>query len=364
MTDVPSKYEDASVSIKRATYEDMDLESLLSPLGGFKQYINKGERVLLKTNLLNATEPEKAVVTNPSFVEAVAISVLRAGAIPFIGDSPSGNFSKRRLEKAYKRSGLIEISTKLGIDLNYDTGYKKISIPDGVKLKEAPICDFVLDADRIIALPKIKTHSLMMLTLGLKIMYGAVPGLTKAKYHSKFIRRTHFADMLLDLLSVAKPDLFIMDGIIGMQGDGPMSGMPVKLDLMLASDDPVALDIAVCKILNIEPMGIPVLKQAKLRKMWPISIDYPLLKPENVEFKEFILPSTAGHLLTGQKKPKKYPVILDSCVACGECVKICPKKAIQIIGNRSQVDYTKCIKCFCCHEVCTYNAIKLDVVNL
>ena len=134
---------------------------MIAPLGGLKKFIRKGDKVLLKTNLLNATEPEKAVVTNPLFVGAIAASVLKEGGVPVIGDSPSGNFSKRRLEKVYKRAGLIQVSKELGIELNYDTGYKKIPIPNGMKLKNTPICNFVLDADKIIALPKIKTHSLM-----------------------------------------------------------------------------------------------------------------------------------------------------------------------------------------------------------
>jgi uncharacterized protein (DUF362 family) len=165
----------------------------------------------------------------------------------------------------------------------------------------------------------------MMMLLASKIMFGAILGLTKARYHSKFIKRNNFADMLLDRLSVVSPTLFLMDGIVAMQGEGPMSGNPIDLGLILASETPIALDIAVCKILNIEPIGIPTLTQAKIRKMWPKTITYPILKPEELHRTDFILSSTAGHLLTGIKQPKKYPVILDSCVACGDCVGICPR---------------------------------------
>jgi uncharacterized protein (DUF362 family) len=235
-----------------------------------------------------------------------------------------------------------------------------MQIPNGRKLNTTHICNFVLDADKIIALPKIKTHSLMMMSLATKIMFGAIPGLTKAKYHSKFIRRTHFADMLLDVLTVTPLNLFIMDGITGMEGEGPMGGTPVDIGIILASNHPTALDLAICDILGIEPMGIPTLKQAKLRKLWPEKISYPLLNPAEVRYNGFILPSTANHLLTGKKKPKKYPVITDDCVACGECKNICPRDAITINEGKAQVDYQKCIKCYCCHEVCTYNAINLE----
>jgi uncharacterized protein (DUF362 family) len=164
------------VSIQKNNYTDIDLESLLNPLGGIKKYINRGERVLLKTNLLSPSEPEKAVVTNPAVVHAVAQAILKVGGIPFIGDSPSGQFTRRRLEKAYTKSGLKDVANTLGIELNYDTRVKKITIPQGKKLKRTSVCAFVLDADKIIALPKIKTHSAMIMTLATKIMYGAIPG--------------------------------------------------------------------------------------------------------------------------------------------------------------------------------------------
>jgi len=353
----------ASVSIQKSTYENLDVESLLKPIGGFKNYINKGERVLLKTNLLNATEPEKAVVTHPVLISAVAKSVLNIGGIPYIGDSPSGPFTKRRLKKVYEKSGLIKLSKELGIELNYDTSYKKIDSPGGKRLQKIPLCNFFLKADKTIAMPKIKTHSLMMMTLATKIMFGVVPGLNKVKYHSIFIRQKAFSEMLLDVFSVAKPDLIIMDGIVGMQGDGPMGGIPVELGVMLASDNAVALDLAVCKILGIEPVGIPTLKEAKIRNMWPTKINYPLLSPKDAEYKNFLLPSTAGYLLTGEETPNRFPCITEKCVGCGECKAICPREAIKIIDKRAKIDYSKCIKCYCCHEVCTYNAVDLKTIK-
>jgi len=217
------------VCIQKSTYQNINLDSLLNPLGGLKKYINKGERVLLKINLLNASIPSKAVVTNPLLVKKIAEAVLKTGGIPYIGDSPSGQFTRRRLKKVYEKAELLKLSSELGIELNYDTKTTKVPILNGKQLKKTPLCNYIIDADKIIALPKIKTHSLMIMTLATKIMYGAVPGLTKAKYHSFYIRRSSFADMLLDVHSVAEPDLIIMDGIIGMQGNGPAGGNPVDL---------------------------------------------------------------------------------------------------------------------------------------
>ncbi len=351
------------VGMQKSSYTTIDIESLLRPLGGMRKYVNAGERILLKTNLLAPSEPKKAVVTRPALVNAVAVAVLKAGGVPFIGDSPSGQFTKRRLEKSYQKAGLIELANNLGIELNYDTGVKKIMIPQGKKLKKTPYCDFVLNADKIIALPKIKTHSYMIMTLATKIMYGAIPGLTKAKYHSIFMRKAAFADMLLDVLSVRTSDLFIMDGITGMQGDGPSVGLPVDIGILLASEDAVAMDIAVCTMLGIEPIGIPVLRQAKLRGLWPTEIHYPLCSPQEVHYLGFQLPSTADYLLTGKKTPRRSPVPSEKCIACGQCVEICPKKAIQIISHKATVDYSKCIRCYCCAEICPYEAIKLEQIK-
>ncbi len=352
-----------TVCIQKSTYSRLDLKKLLAPLGGMKQFVNPGERVLLKVNLLAASPPESAVVTHPAVVRAVAQEVLNAGGVPIIGDSPSREFSKKRLNKVYESAGLIKLASELGIELNYNTGTKKLVIPNGKKLKKTPICKFVLDADKIIALPKIKTHSLMMMTLATKIMYGTVPGLKKARYHSRYFRRLSFADMLLDLLSIVPPNLVIMDGILAMQGDGPFSGEPFNLNLMLASKDSIAIDLAVCDILNIEPVGIPPLKQAKLRGWWPAKIDYPLLAPKDVKFHGFLLPSTADYLLTGKKRPSKSPVPTEKCTACGDCERICPRDAVKIINERAKINYSLCIKCYCCHEVCPDNAIELRVLR-
>jgi uncharacterized protein (DUF362 family) len=352
----------AQVVIKKADYNNPEIDTLLEPLGGMENFVKQGDRVLLKVNLLSAREPEKAVTTHPAFVRAVAKAVRKAGGEPFIGDSPAGLFSKKALKKAYKLSGLEDMAREEIIPLNYDTGSEKRDIPGGKKLRKSPFCNFIFDADKTIALPKLKTHSFQYLTLACKVMYGAVPGLTKVKYHAQFPRNMAFADMLLDILSIAKPQLYIMDGILGMEGQGPATGGdPIELGLALASTDPVAMDIAVCRAFGIEPVGIPVMKRAKIRGLWPEKIDYPLLQPEGVLYKGFKLPSTAEHLITGKKTPKKSPMITDKCIACGDCEEICPKGAAKVDGAMARIDYLKCIRCYCCHEVCPENAIKLGI---
>jgi len=354
----------AEVSIQKGTYSDPGIERLLEPLGGMERFVDKGDRVLLKVNLLSAKDPQKAVTTHPEFIRAVATAVRKSGGHPYIGDSPGRTFSKRTLRKAYKKTGLEALANEENIPLNYDTSIKRLDIPHGRRLKSSSFCRYALDADKIIALPKLKTHSFQYMTLACKIMYGTVPGLTKAKYHARFPRKDFFADILLDILLWVKPQLFILDGILAMQGQGPGSGDPVELGCVLASTVPVALDMAVCKIIGVEPVGIPVLRKAKVRGLWPERIDYPLLKPEDVAAKGFKLPNTADHLLTGKKPPKKSPIVTEKCIGCGDCERICPKTAIRMENEVARLDHSKCIRCFCCHEVCPENAIKLGIVKV
>lgn len=347
------------VSILHAQYDNIDIKTLLAPLGGMRNIINKGERVLLKVNLLQASEPKNAVTTHPAIVMAVARSVLDVGGVPYIGDSPAGRFSQKALDKIYEVTGMKSVAKNLGIELNYDTSTTVLNIPHAKRLKKTRICNFVLNAEKIIALPKLKTHSLMVMTLATKIMFGAIPGLTKAKYHSLYPRLQSFADMLLDVLSVVTPNLYVMDGIVAMEGNGPAAGSPVNLRLMFASKNAVAMDLAICKVLDIEPMGVPVLKRARIRGLWPESIEYPLKDPEEVKFVGFKLPVTAGKLAKGIVTSRRIPVPGDKCTGCGRCVEICPKNAIEIVNGMASVDYTKCIRCYCCHEICPMSAIKL-----
>ena len=230
-------------------------------------------------------------------------------------------------------------------------------------MKKTLICNFFLNADKTIAIPKLKTHPLMVLTLAIKIMYGVVPGLTKALYHSKFLNRNSFAEMLLDLQSFAKPDLYILDGILGMHGEGPSNGKPIELGVLFASTNAIALDLSVCKMLGINPIGVPTLKQAKVKGLWPNEIYYPNLSPKEVENNKFILPSTAGFILTGKKRPRRYPVPNEKCTGCCRCEEICPQNAIEVINQQVKVDYTNCIQCYCCNEVCPEGAIKLEAIK-
>lgn len=347
----------SKVCIQKSTYETADIGSLIAPLGGMGNFVKKGDRVLLKINMLSGNDPAKGVTTHPSIVGAAADAVMAQGGIPYIGDSPSGLFNRRTLEKAYGRCGMAALSKEKGIELSYDTQSRKVEIPGARRLRHTRICNYILDADKVIALPKLKTHAFMTLTLSVKLMYGAIPGISKAKYHSFFPSPGAFADMLLDVFSARKPDLCIMDAITGMHGNGPLNGRKIDMGVLLASGDAVALDLSACRMIGVEPMRIPVLKNAHLRGMWPARMEYPALRPEQVLVSGFELPVTSK--MIGPAGPARVPFPNRRCIGCGKCEEICPMGAAKLAGGRAKIDVSKCIRCYCCHEVCPENAIDL-----
>ena len=125
------------VSIWKGTYSDPGIERLLEPLGGMECFVDKGDRVLLKVNLLSAKDPQKAVTTHPEIIRAVAASVRGSGGHPYIGDSPGGTFSKRTLKRAYKKTGCEALANEENIPLNYDTRIKRLDTPHGKKIKRS-----------------------------------------------------------------------------------------------------------------------------------------------------------------------------------------------------------------------------------
>jgi len=327
--------------------------------------IKEEERVLLKPNLLMAAEPSKYITTHPLIIKYVGEKLKKYGAKLVIGDSPAGRFTKNRLKKVYEMSGMEAISKELGIELNYDTSYKKVEI-NGRVLKNIEIANFALNADKIITFPKMKTHTLTTFTGAIKILYGCVPGLRKAYYHGKFPRAGEFSKVLLDVYDAIKTDFVVMDAIYAMEGSGPSAGKPRKVGLLLFSDDGIAVDVVSCEILGIPLERVPYLAILKSEGRIP-KIEIEGEDIEEVKINDFKYPKVVNTgrmansfilsvLTTIEKKP--YPEH-SICVGCGECYSICPQRAIKIMNGKAVIDYTKCIKCFCCQESCPYHAIKL-----
>ena len=355
--------------VKCQTYdEDKVLEGLrrsVDLIGGIETFVRKGNRVLLKPNLLYGKAPEKAVTTHPSIIKGVIQMVREAGGIPFIGDSPSVGSLMRAAEKA----GIKRVADEVNCPL-VEFDQPVLAPKAGGKLfKHLEIDRAVLEADVIINLPKWKTHSLTLLTLGVKNLFGCVPGPRKALWHLRAGEdRKLFAQMLVDLYQVVRPSLTILDGILGMEGNGPHSGDPISLGLILASRDPLSLDQIVCDLLGIPRESLPTNRVAFEEGLAKDGIDVVGERVEEVRVPRFMLPtpSEPAWILPGflrralRNALTSKPVFEENlCDNCDQCIGACPPKALGRKERGLVFDYGKCIRCFCCQEVCPAGAITI-----
>ena len=358
-----------AVKVRGAVEESVNL------LGGIGQFISPGDKVFLKVNLLMPKAPDDAVTTHPAVVKAVIQILEAAGAKVVVGDSPAMGFTKQRLEKCYKKSQMYEAVEGTGAELNWNLGTVRVSYPEGKLIKNFEIIEAAAKADKIVSLPKLKTHSFTTFTGAIKIHYGLIPGFVKAGYHAKLPDPMDFSEMLLDLALWAKPALIIMDGVIGMDGAGPSGGKPNRAGAIMAGTDAVAMDVVATTLVKMSPMSVPAISNAVKRgittgKATDVEIVGACL--DQFASVKFEAPKAArkvripGFVLNAvSKRWTKRPVPNPAkCIACGECAKMCPKKCIKIEAKGKAkpiavMDYKKCIRCYCCHEVCPEKAIDL-----
>jgi uncharacterized protein (DUF362 family)/Pyruvate/2-oxoacid:ferredoxin oxidoreductase delta subunit len=327
-----------------------------------------GMKILIKINLLSATDPEEAVTTHPVFVEALIKELGLRGARCIIADSPGGPFNKSNLEKAYDKSGMVEVADRTGAELSYVTTSSEIPHPDGKLVKRFDICDYINDADLVIATPKVKTHMLTGLTCCSKIMFGAVPGLEKVALHTRFPDTHDFSSMLLDLNDLVMPDLYLLDGIIGMDGDGPSHGKPRKLGVIISGTDNHRIDLTVCRMVGLDPSSLPIMVASQERgavdfdqkiditgDAGDLRID-PIFTPASGMGLARKPPRILRRLIMNftSKKPR---INRTTCTGCGVCRENCAGDAIEIVSEKAVIDYSKCIRCYCCHELCPYDSV-------
>jgi Uncharacterized conserved protein len=371
----------SSVILKYCSDYDNQVEAQLRAglceLGGMSAFVQPGQRVFLKVNLLMKKRPEEAVTTHPSVVEAAVRLIQEVGGIPIIGDSPGGPYNHNALQGIYNRTGLSEVAQRTGAELNQDFGQTVRLFPEGRVVKSLTVTNCVNEADVVISIPKIKTHGMMTFTGTVKNLFGVIPGLLKVEYHLKMPDHMDFARLLVDIAQCVKPALSIMDGIVGMEGDGPSAGQPRKIGALLLSADPFALDVAAADLIGLKPEKVPTIQAARerglasrlkeidlkgdSRSLW--SVENFLVPKNNVSVNfldRFPLPGKkARHFLLNRLRPR--PVFhYDKCKSCKICLDSCPPKALTI-NNRKRpvVDLEACIRCFCCQELCPYQAVEI-----
>jgi uncharacterized protein (DUF362 family)/Pyruvate/2-oxoacid:ferredoxin oxidoreductase delta subunit len=366
------------VSIARCrTYDPGTVRSAvagtLAPLGGIGKFVGTGQRVLVKPNLLSSRPPEAAVTTHPAVVQAVVEEVQRAGGVPVLGDSPGGRNTGQSYERLLRRTGMQGVAEATGCEVvSFEDATVEVQAPQAKSFRKFTVGKAVADADRVIVLPKLKTHQLTYYTGAVKILYGYIPGLRKAEYHLHTGTDAEtFSDLLLDLHSALPPTLAVMDAVLGMEGQGPSNGNPREIGLVLASDSCPALDLVACSIVGLDPAAIPTVRKAGERGIGPkdlAEVDVLGERIDDVRVPDFEKPGTmriarlppfvlhaAQSLLAA--RPEIYP---GRCIMCGKCAEGCPPGAIRWAkGQVPSIRYRHCIRCYCCQELCPQGAIEV-----
>jgi uncharacterized protein (DUF362 family)/NAD-dependent dihydropyrimidine dehydrogenase PreA subunit len=328
-----------------------------------------GKTILLKPNILSDDEPFKATTTHPAVVEAVITYLQSRGATVLVGDSPTFDNRKFTGEKC----GIRQITDKCGATW---VRFNEAAVIRKVGSSEIKITALITKVDLLISLSKLKNHELMILSGAMKNIFGFVPAFNKAMQHVKYPDRYKFGQFFVDLEEAIKPHFHIMDGIIAMEGPGPGNGYPKKVNVLLASVNPLALDIIASRILGYNPLDIPTNKIALKRGILLKDMDDIIIKgtdPETIvvrDFKRIDKGGEAGIIFKYFKKKipffrrlNKRPVF-DSklCIGCSKCIDICPVKILRYDNKRKNkvlVNETECIHCYCCHEVCREGAIEI-----
>jgi uncharacterized protein (DUF362 family)/Pyruvate/2-oxoacid:ferredoxin oxidoreductase delta subunit len=365
------------IVIRCETYADDQVLAAIQKgvdmLGGASLFVKPGERIVMKPNILIGTDPDKGVTTHPAVFRAVGKLLKDAGAVVSYGDSPSFGKSEPNLRK----SGIKEVGDELGFTVaDFDSG-REVSHKDALLVKKFVVANAVLDSDGLVSLPKLKTHGLVRFTGAVKNQFGCIPGLLKSQYHVKLPDPYDFATMLVDLNTLIRPRLYIMDGIVAMEGNGPRSGKLKRLNVLLLSRDPIAVDATACRIVCLDPEIVPTSKPGEKAGLGTYHSENIELMGEALE--SFIdtsfeinrtppMPSSGGRFRVFLKNRITQRPVIDKakCTCCGTCITMCsvqPKAVDWYEGDKSRPprhNYNRCIRCYCCQETCPEGAIHLS----
>lgn len=325
----------------------------------------EGRKVLIKPNVLRVSEVNEAIATHPAVLRAVVDKVKSLGpASLVIGDNP-GVFSYGANEEAFTRTGLMEAAG--GYYQNIGTDSLKVAFnPDFMPV--VSVSRIVMESDVIISLPKFKTHGLTVVTGAIKNSYGILPGAQKARLHKAAGSPERFHEMLVEVFRLRVPDFFLVDAVIGMEGNGPASSELRDIGLVLASDNAVALDTVIARMMGCDPARLRFLQKARELGLGDHDLERIEIIGELKPISDFKLPPLGGEANINNPaiqevihsrtilRPQADP---DLCTGCGTCIDQCPVSALSMGDAVPVVNPEMCITCFCCQEMCPEKAIAL-----
>ncbi len=350
------------VYFRHTRYDDSGLKQIvfdmMNAMGG--DAISAESKVIIKPNLLLAAVPDKGITTHPMIVRYAAEFIIDKGCRPVISDSPPiGSF-----EKILSKGGYIDALS--GLNVAFRPFRESAQIDIGEPFGLVDIAKDVLEADMVINLAKLKTHAQMLLTLGVKNIFGCVIGLKKPEWHFRAgVDRDMFARLLVQIYMAVSPAMTIIDGILALEGQGPgKSGTPRELNLLVGSQNAIAADMTVSKVLGLEPWDLMTNRAAGELQLVPEDIH---VHGEFVILNDFNFPEM-GAMIIGPaflhgfmrrfviQKPVSDNL---KCKLCGDCWRYCPVKAIGHHIKGVKFKYNTCIRCYCCLEICPYGAISI-----
>jgi len=339
-------------------------------LGGLAQFVSDEDEVLLKPNLLIAPEKKETrdkIRTDPRVLEALSKMLLELQKKVIIGDcSAAGHDGGTR--EAIKQSGYLKISDKFDdVEIRSLEKNGPINVDvKGKKLRKVNIAKDVIDAKAIINVPKMKTHAMTLYTGAIKNLFGTITGADKTRIHSLGASIHGFSQCLVDLYAFEKPKikLNVMDAIIALEGMGPgASGQAVEMNLILASEDAVALDAVAFKLMGHDPKKVPATRYAAEQGLGEMDLTKIKILGEKIEDhqKKFKLPITAKIAVIPFQRftniTIRHPKYTSGCTGCQDCERACPEKVIKIVKDKKNKDkpminFKGCISCFTCIEIC------------
>ena len=352
--------------VRQAVSKGLDL------IGGIKSFVKPDEKIVLKVNLLVGDGPDKCVNTHPMVFRCVAEQLAAGGARLYYGDSPA--FGSPQI--AAKKAGIAGVAEEMKIEIADFKEGREIIFDKGLQNKKFYVARGILESDGVVSLPKLKTHGLERYTGCIKNQFGCVVGMRKSEFHMKLPDATDFARMLVDLNNYINPRLYIMDGIMAMEGNGPRGGKPRPLNVLLFSTDPVALDATACRLINLNPLYVPAIICGSEtgagtyleEEIEIVGDDWKELVCHDFDVDRTRVKVKANSRAIGFLKNRLVPkpvILSKKCTRCGTCIQGCPVegKAVNWTdGDHTRVpvyDYNKCIRCYCCQEMCPEGAIEL-----
>jgi uncharacterized protein (DUF362 family) len=256
-------YKDPTVSIVKIDGEIKEaIKKSLDMIGGIGKFIKRGEVIFVKPNLTGDKTPETAAITNPQVIKAIIELIYEQMPKEVVlGDSPSWGFDS---EKVFDITGIRQVVKETGCTLvNLDKDEKiECTIAFGERLKKTKIAKTILNCDKLINVPVMKTHMQTVISIGLKNMKGVLPLKWKVKLHGlKPMNEYSGLEVgIADLHRLIQPDLTIVDGTLAMEGRGPFDGDPVKMDLIISGEDSVLVDAVCSIIMGFDPYKIPTIR--------------------------------------------------------------------------------------------------------